>query len=64
MCLCHRPSKNGKFSKRNSKFHLKLQKLRVKPKKHEQFLENYFLVHRASFYCKRGLPLTKPRYEN
>ena len=47
----------SKTSKRNSKFHLKLQKLEAK--KQEHFLE--FFVNRALFHCKGGLSLTEPR---
>ena len=64
MSLCHWTSKNSKTSKRISKFHLKLRKLRVELKeKHEQFLENNFFVHWASFDWKGVLSLMEPRYE-
>ena len=63
MSPCHKTPKISKTSKRNSKFHLKLRKLRVEiKKKHEQFLENDFFVHWASFDCKEGLLLTEPWY--
>ena len=64
MTLCHKTPKNSKTSKKNSKFHLKLQKLRIEfKKKHEQFLENIFFVHWFSFDCEGGFLLTDPRYE-
>ena len=45
------------------KISLKIRKTQSRIKKNEQFLENDYFVHWASFDCKGGLKLTESRYE-
>ena len=55
-----------KFSKTSKKIKISLKitkALSRRHKKHVRLLENVVFVHKASFYCKSGLSLTRYQYE-